>query len=149
MSRMFYLNYCWQYLVCLSSFFFKVTFLFQIVLTWFVCSISTILSTNGLNSADATLSNKQTNKQTTSTKWTHLTIMRHSQHTVHCTQQKQQWPNQPMTCSQLSIVENQLCRISIDISAAFNVLDHDRLNRATELFGLFGQVIDWPESYLT
>jgi len=29
-----------------------------------VCSISTILGTNGLNSADVPLSNKQTNKQT-------------------------------------------------------------------------------------
>jgi len=33
-------------------------------LTWFVCSISTILGTNGLNSADVLLSNKQTNKRT-------------------------------------------------------------------------------------
>lgn len=40
--------------------------------------------------------------------------------------------------------------LSLDISAAFDMLDHDRLlNRATELFGLSGQVINWLESYLT
>jgi Reverse transcriptase (RNA-dependent DNA polymerase) len=40
--------------------------------------------------------------------------------------------------------------LSLDISAAFDMLDHDRLlNHATELFGLSGQVINWLESYLT
>jgi len=38
--------------------------------------------------------------------------------------------------------------LSLDISAAFDMLDHDRLlNRATELFELSDQVIDWLESY--
>jgi len=40
--------------------------------------------------------------------------------------------------------------LSLDISVAFDTLDHDlSLNRATELFGLSGQLIDWFESYLT
>ena len=40
--------------------------------------------------------------------------------------------------------------LSLDISAAFEMFDHDRLlNRATELFELSGQVINWLESYLT
>ena len=40
--------------------------------------------------------------------------------------------------------------LSLAISAAFDMLDHDRLlNRATELFRLSGQVIDWLELYLT
>jgi len=38
----------------------------------------------------------------------------------------------------------------LDISAAFDMLDHDRLlNRAAELFGSSGQGIHWLESYLT
>jgi len=41
-------------------------------------------------------------------------------------------------------------KIFIYISAAFEMLDHDRLlNRTAKLFGLSGQVIDWLESYLT
>jgi len=40
--------------------------------------------------------------------------------------------------------------LSLNINAAFKMLDHDRLlNRTTELFGLSGQVIDWLESYST
>jgi Reverse transcriptase (RNA-dependent DNA polymerase) len=40
--------------------------------------------------------------------------------------------------------------LSLDISAAFDMLDHDRLlNRAIELFGLSCQVINWLDSYLT
>ena len=40
--------------------------------------------------------------------------------------------------------------LSLDISAAFVMLDHDRLlHRATELFRLSDQVINWLESYLT
>jgi len=40
--------------------------------------------------------------------------------------------------------------LSRDISTGFDMLDHDRLlNRATELFGISGQVTDWLESYLT
>jgi len=39
--------------------------------------------------------------------------------------------------------------LSIDISAAFDMLDHDRLvNHVTELFGPSGQVIDRLESLL-
>jgi len=42
--------------------FFKITFLFQIIFNMSrVCSTSNILGTNGLNSADVPLSNKQTN----------------------------------------------------------------------------------------
>jgi len=66
MSRMFYvlpqlfLTISCQSNVFLSFFF---TFLFQIVFNMSrVCSTSTILGTNGLNSADVPLSNKQTNK---------------------------------------------------------------------------------------
>jgi len=47
-----------------------------------------------------------------------------------------------MTCSQLPIMENKTVLLSIDISAAFDILAHDSLlNRATELFGLSGLVI--------
>jgi ribonuclease P/MRP protein subunit RPP40 len=40
--------------------------------------------------------------------------------------------------------------LSLDISAAFDMLDHTRLlQRATELFGLDDQVKNWLKSYLT
>jgi ribonucleases P/MRP protein subunit RPP40 len=40
--------------------------------------------------------------------------------------------------------------LSQDISAALDMLDYDRLlHRATELFGLSDQVINWLESLLT
>ena len=40
--------------------------------------------------------------------------------------------------------------LSLDISAAFDMLDHNRLlQRSNELFGLAGQVISWLESYLS
>ena len=40
--------------------------------------------------------------------------------------------------------------LSLDISAAFEMLDHTRLlNRATEVLGLNDQVINWLKSYLT
>jgi hypothetical protein len=40
--------------------------------------------------------------------------------------------------------------LSLDISAAFDMLDHTRLlQRATELFGLDDNVINWLKSYLT
>ena len=40
--------------------------------------------------------------------------------------------------------------LSLDISEAFDMLDHNRLlQRATELFGLTDHVIDWLKSYLS
>ena len=40
--------------------------------------------------------------------------------------------------------------LSLDISTAFDMLDHDRLlHRATELFGLSDRVVNWLKSYLT
>jgi len=40
--------------------------------------------------------------------------------------------------------------LSLDISVAFDTLDYTRLlNRATEVFGLTNQVINWLKSYLT
>jgi len=42
------------------------------------------------------------------------------------------------------------CLLSLDISAAFNVLDHQALlKHAEDLFGITGQVLLWLSSFLT
>jgi len=48
-------------------------------------------------------------------------------------------------------VESHQSLLSLNISAAFDVLDHTRLLKraATEVFGLTDQVINWLKSYLT
>jgi len=42
------------------------------------------------------------------------------------------------------------CLLSLDISAAFDILDHQaQLKRAEDLFGIAGQVLFWLSSFLT
>ena len=50
----------------------------------------------------------------------------------------------------LSLAGERVSFIMLDISAAFDMLDHDRfLQRATDMFGLDGTVKNWLRSYLT